>query len=130
MRRARWSAIGCGVAAGVLLALGAPAGPAGAHADLLRTDPPTGTVVGSLPAAVTLIFSEQVRPVAAQIQVIAPDGGRADGARVSERATATVRVPLRAGGPTGTYALSYRVVSDDGHPVIGVMTFSVGAPSA
>ncbi|MCU7727769.1 copper resistance protein CopC [Actinoplanes sp. KI2] len=130
MRGTRWAAIGCGVAAGVLLALGAPAGPAAAHADLLRTDPPAGTVVGGLPAAVTLFFSEPVQPVAAQIRVIAPDGGRADGERVSERATATVRVPLRAGGPTGTYALSYRVVSDDGHPMVGVLTFSVGAPSA
>src|SRR3954465_15794004 len=106
MGPARSAAIGWGIAAGVLVALSLPAGPASAHADLLRTDPAAGTVVDRLPAAVTLTFDEQVQPVAGQIQVIAPDGGRADGDRVGERRTSTVRVPVRGGGPDGTYALS------------------------
>ena len=130
MKPARLFAVGCGFAAGVVVALSLPAGPASAHADLLRTDPRAGTIVDSLPSGVTLTFSEDVAPVAGQIQVIAPDGSRADDRRVSETATSTVRIPLRADGPNGTYAVSYRVISDDGHPVIGVVTFSVRVPSA
>ncbi len=130
VKPARLSAIGCGIAAGIVVALSLPAGPANAHADLLRTDPASGSVVQSLPQAVTLTFSEDVQPVVSQMQVIAPDGSRADDERVSEEATSTVRIPLRTDGPDGTYAVSYRVVSDDGHPMTGVVTFSLRVPSA
>lgn len=130
MKHPRLFAVGVGIVAGVLVALGLSAGPASAHADLLRTDPAAGTVVGSLPAAVTLTFSEAVQPVVAQIRVTAPDGSPAGSGRISTAAAPTVRIPLRTGGPQGTYAVSYRIVSDDGHPETGVVTFSVGAPSA
>ena len=130
MKPARLSVVGIGIVAGALVALILPAGPASAHADLLRTDPAAGTVVDSLPAAVTLTFSEAVQPVVAQIQVIAPDGSPAGGGRISTAAAPTLRIPMRKGGPDGTYAVSYRVVSDDGHPETGVVTFSVGTTSA
>jgi copper transport protein len=130
MKPARLFAVGTGILVGVLVALSLPAGPASAHADLLRTDPASGTVVDSLPAAVTLTFSEAVQPVVAQIRVIAPDGSPAGSGRISTAAAPTVRIPLRTGGPRGTYAVSYRIVSDDGHPETGVVTFSVGTPSA
>src|SRR5690349_23313581 len=94
MKPARSFAVGVGIVAGVVVALSLPAGPASAHADLLRTDPAAGTVVDSLPAAVTLTFSEAVQPVVAQIQVIAPDGGPAGGGRISTAAALTVRIPL------------------------------------
>ncbi|MQA24167.1 MAG: copper resistance protein CopC [Micromonosporaceae bacterium] len=128
----RWFAPGwivlLGVITGIVLAL-APASPAAAHAALLRTSPGQGAVVEVPPEQVVLTFSEPVEAVADQVRIIGPNGARADrgGARVSgER----LRIPLRSGAPRGTYLVSFRVISADGHPVSGGFSFSVGAPSA
>ena len=40
----------------------------------------------------------------------------------------TVGVDLRPLGPAGAYQVGYRVVSDDGHPVTGAITFTLTAP--
>src|SRR6185295_1858700 len=63
------------------------------------------------------------------VQVLAPDGERISG--VPAVRGAVLRIPVRtAARPLGTYLVSYRVISADGHPVGGGLTFSVGAPSA
>lgn len=122
--RARWVA----AVAGVLVALSIPA-PASAHAVLVTTDPPSGAVLGSMPAKATLTFSEAVRPVAGRVQVIGPDGKRIAAGEPTTAGSA-MTVPLRAADdPRGTYLISYRVISADTHPVAGTITFSVGAPS-
>jgi copper transport protein len=41
-----------------------------------------------------------------------------------------VDVTLPADLPNGTQIVSYRVISEDGHPVSGSVTFSIGAPTA
>jgi copper transport protein len=114
--------------AGVLFVLFTPA-PASAHAVLVGTDPPSGAVLGTMPAKATLTFSESVRPVSGKIQVVGPDGKRiAAGAPTTSGAAVTI--PLRAADdPRGTYLITYRVISADTHPVAGTITFSVGAPS-
>jgi copper transport protein len=110
-------------------ALLAPAAPASAHAALLSSIPPPGSIVGTSPTEITITFSESVAPVDGQVEVLAPDGKR-----ISGRATANgsvLRIPVRkADHPLGTYVVSYRVISADSHPVGGGLTFSVGAPSA
>jgi copper transport protein len=126
--RARW----VGALAGVLFVLFTvvftPA-PASAHAVLVGTDPPPGAVLGTMPAQATLTFSEQVRPVSGQVQLIGPDGKRIAAGRPAT-AGAVMTIPLRAADdPRGTYLISYRVISADTHPVAGTITFSVGAPS-
>ncbi|MEV4413872.1 copper resistance protein CopC [Catellatospora sp. NPDC049609] len=105
-----------------------PASPAYAHAALLRTSPPAGSVVPEAPRQVTLTFSEPVSPVADKIRIVGPDGERAD------RGTPTVdgnvlKIGLREDARRGTYLVSYRVISADSHPVPGGFTFSVGASS-
>jgi hypothetical protein len=64
----------------------------------------------------------------AYVIVTAPDGTsvargapRVDGPVVSQDITS---------GPDGTYTMAYRVVSEDGHPLAGEITFTVGATSA
>src|SRR5262249_13187458 len=39
-------------------------------------------------------------------------------------------IALPAGLPQGTQIVSYRVISADGHPVVGSITFSIGTPNA
>jgi copper transport protein len=114
---------------GALAILVLPAAPASAHAELEQTAPVAGTVLDQLPGEVTLTFSEQVRLVADKIKIIAPDGTRADTGKPAVRDQELV-IPVKPGGPRGTYTVSYRVISADSHPVSGGYSFSFGQPSA
>src|SRR5690606_29173364 len=109
-----------GLAAAVvgLLAVVLPAVPASAHAVLRSTNPVANTTVPTAPAEVVLTFSEAVSPVADRVRVLAPDGTRADsGAPVAR--DSELSIPMRTDVPRGTYLVSYRVISADGHPVGG-----------
>ena len=126
--RRRLAALG-GVLCGLVLVLLGPATPASAHAVLVGSDPAGGTIVPDAPNRVTLTFSESVQLLAGKIQVLAPDGSRADQGEPQSSGN-TVTIPLRSGGGRGTYLVSYRVLSVDSHPVAGTLTYSVGAASA
>lgn len=121
--RPRRAAALAGVLCGLLIAL-APAVPASAHARLVRTTPAAGTVVGSRPPEVLLTFSEPVSAVAGRIKVVGPDGERADRGEPVPRGSVVV-IPVGAGAPVGTYLVSYRVISADGHPIGGAFSYSV-----
>jgi len=124
----RGLAAGAGLLIGLLLVLLGPAAPASAHAALVGSDPTNGSIVPDAPNKVTLTFSESVQLVSGRVQVLAPDGTRADeGAPSTDGASVTI--PLRSGGRRGTYLVSYRVISADTHPIGGSITFSVGAAS-
>ncbi|WP_426507627.1 copper resistance CopC/CopD family protein [Dactylosporangium sp. McL0621] len=128
MTRRRWS-VPLAMLLGALAILVLPAAPASAHAELEQTAPVAGTVLDQMPGEVTLTFSEQVRLVADKIKVVAPDGSRADTGKPAVRDQELV-IPLKTGGPKGTYLVSYRVISADSHPVSGGYSFSFGQPSA
>lgn len=105
-----------------LLTLLLGAGPASAHAGLAGTDPEDGARLESLPAAVTFTFTENVGN--AFIAVTAPDGSPVETSEVSavdREISATLTDPDQR----GVYSASYRVVSADGHPVAGTVTFTV-----
>jgi len=97
-------------------------GPALAHAALIETDPADGSTHATAPSTATLTFNETVGNAA--VVVSAPDGSSvevSDVRSVDRRVTATVAdVDQR-----GTYTLSYRVVSADGHPVEGTIHYDV-----
>jgi copper resistance protein C len=92
------------------------------------SDPRDGATLSSPPSAITLTFSEPVQTSFTQVAVLDSAGGRyesgqpqIDGARVIQPVT-----PLR----NGSFQISYRVVSADGHPVTGTLSFAVAAPVA
>ena len=58
------------------------AGPAAAHADLERSDPPTGTTLERAPTAVRLFFTESVDPVFTRVTVRGTSGFTARPSRV------------------------------------------------
>ena len=109
---------------GLLLAL--TPGLALAHAQLIAADPADGSTLAGWPAAVTLTFSEGVSPLV--LRWIAPDGSTAEAQGEAENEHLRVRTP--SAGTEGSYLLSWRVTSADGHPVGGVLTLHLGAPSA
>ncbi|MCP8937349.1 copper resistance protein CopC/CopD [Alsobacter sp. SYSU M60028] len=100
---------------------------ADAHAVLLQSEPADGAVLAHRPDAVVFTFSE---PVATSvIRLVDPQGQSRDAEGVAA-ADDSVRIRLPADDQLGTWLLSWRVVSADGHPVAGALAFSVGAASA
>jgi len=99
-----------------------------AHAVLESTDPVDGAVLAVAPATVSLVFSEPVAPVASGTSLI-DDGGATVSTTTSVR-DRTVLVALPDQLADGTYVLSWRVISVDGHPVSGASTFVVGEAGA
>lgn len=100
---------------------------ASAHARLLETDPTSGAVLQSAPAAVTLVFSEAVTPAGAGIKVYAPSGRQLAHATETRGSVLAARVD-DAGA--GTYVVLWQVYAADTHPSRGAFAFSVGRASA
>jgi len=115
------------LAALVLVAGLLAAGEALAHASLIRASPVDGSVVATAPPAFSLTFSEPTSPLS--LKLVRPDGSTVALDRFTLR-DAIVEIPAPAGLGNGTYVLSWRVVSEDGHPIGGSAVFSIGAPSA
>jgi copper resistance protein C len=123
---------GARVAAWLILGLAAlvalPLPSAVAHAELIDSDPKDGATVQTLPDQVVLEFSEEVGSPAF-VDVTAADGTKVT-AGDPQVLGAKVEAPLAADGPAGTYTIAYRVVSADGHPISGELTFDVTTGSA
>jgi copper transport protein len=100
-----------------------------AHARLLRTVPGDGTVLASAPARVRIVFDDNVRPVSG-IKAIRNGGGSVLGGKPRVVGGRVLVVPLRAGLADGDYTVLWRVLSDDGHTIAGVLAFGVGAGRA
>ncbi len=116
---------GAGVIAVVLLVW---AGPAAAHASLESTVPAAGEQLDEPPAEVVLTFSEGVEASLGAVRVYDSNADRVDsgGAHHPDGQGDEVAQALPADLPDGSYVVTWRVVSDDGHPVHGAFTFQVG----
>ncbi|MFN2607853.1 MAG: copper resistance protein CopC [Acidimicrobiales bacterium] len=122
--RSRLAAAGALAVAAIVL----PASAASAHAVLLRSEPAPQTTVPRAPAVVRLYFSEPVEVAFGAIRVYDVDGHRVDDGGI-QRAEAGREVDVPARMKNGTYTVTWRVTSADGHPVHGGFGFYVGAPS-
>ncbi len=122
--QARWRILAALVV--VVLALAASAGEALAHAALLRAEPADGAVVADPPTRFSLTFNEPVAPLV--LKLARPDGSTLTLDRLSQDGP-TVAVEAPGDLASGTHVLSWRVVSEDGHPVAGAVVFSVRTPS-
>lgn len=110
-----------------LLYVAVTATPAAAHATLVDADPVDGEVLAEAPEELTLEFSETVDPDSTQIVV----NNAAEEDIVSEPPTfddRTIVQPVTISEP-GEYTLGFQLVSADGHPVDGTLTFTVESVS-
>lgn len=96
-----------------------------AHATLKNSTPTANEILGLPPAEIQLHFNEPVRI----IRAAASAGGGANQALKAETSGADVRLRFSNPNVRGTVIVSYRVESEDGHPVGGTLLFNVGAPS-
>jgi copper transport protein len=113
-------------AAALLLAMGV-ATEAAAHAALVVVEPRDGSVLAEVPKAIELRFNENV--TAGAVNLMGPDGKVRTDATVEAEGDA-IKVAPPKDLPDGTSIISYRVISQDGHPVAGSVTFSIGTPTA
>lgn len=97
---------------------------ANAHALLDRAEPRVGNTVATAPREVTLWFTQKLEAAFSTVTVTNAAGQRVDTGkpRVSGNQMA---VSLRAGG-TGTYHVTWRVLSVDAHATDGGFSFQVG----
>ncbi len=122
MRRLGLVLAGCCV---VLIAAGAPAL---AHDELVGSTPADGAVLTEGPTEVVLTFSEDVQDLGTAVLVREESGRDAAGGGLAiEGPVVTQKVDATA---AGIYTTSYRVVSADGHPVSGELTFTVSGDDA
>jgi copper transport protein len=101
---------------------------AGAHASLEAAAPRNGAVLDAAPERVVFRFSEGVEGSFGALRVVDERGRRVDDGEVTrpDGRRDALAVGLRPGVPKGAFAATYRVVSADGHPVSGGVTFVVG----
>jgi methionine-rich copper-binding protein CopC len=96
----------------------------GAHAMLDHAEPRVGNKLATPPHQLTLWFTQKLEPAFSSVTVTDAKGERIDSGkpRVSGN---QMSVSLRAGG-SGTYHVTWKVLSVDTHTTDGSFTFEVG----
>ncbi len=109
------------------LLVGSAGAPASAHASLVSSDPAEGELLAEAPDEVTLTFDEPVSVVDDGIQAYDAAGDPLEVEAGARDEVVTADLPAELAD--GTYVVTWRVVSSDGHPIAGSLTFHIGAPS-
>jgi methionine-rich copper-binding protein CopC len=105
--------------------LAAGAGPAAAHDQLLESTPAENTALDSSPTEVTLTYSDSVLTIGAIVLLVDEEGKNWAGENpILDGPTVTAAVIGEL--PDGAYEIRWRVVSIDGHPISGIVHFTVG----
>jgi methionine-rich copper-binding protein CopC len=100
------------------------AGNASAHAFLDHAEPRVGNKVATAPREVTLWFTQKLEPAFSSVTVTDTAGQRVDTGKTRVSGN-QMSVSLRAGG-SGTYHVTWHVLSVDTHTTDGNFTFQVG----
>jgi copper transport protein len=118
------------VAAALVVAAVFAAGALG-HADLVGTKPRAGVTLERSPHAFVLTFDEAVEIDLVQLQVQDASGRRADRGEPYNPGGQEEQVAVRLRPELdGAYVASYRVISEDGHPVAKRTPFRVEPPKS
>jgi len=106
------------------LLLSLATGEAAAHALLDHAEPRVGNKVATAPREVTLWFTQKLESAFSTITVTNSAGQRVDTGKTRVSGS-QMSVSLRPGG-TGTYRVTWHVLSVDTHTTDGNFTFQVG----
>jgi copper resistance protein C len=115
----------------------ATAAPAAAHNALIGSDPKDKASLEIGPSTVTLTFDQDVQGGQGlnEISVTDANGGHYEVQGDPTIKDTTVSQKVNALGEAGEYKIGYRILSADGHPVSGELTFTLtkdggGTPTA
>ena len=104
-----------------------------AHAELTASNPVDGSIMQLAPTEISLTFGEELLTLGETsvntVDLLGPDGAAVPLAPVViVGATLTSKIEGDVSAlSAGNYVISYRVVSADGHPVKGTVSFEVSA---
>lgn len=99
--------------------------PAQAHAQLVESTPAHGEALQVPPSDITMLFSEDLLELGGAVLVAdSSEESWSEGDIVYDGPR--VKVNMRSGMPDGRYEVRWRVVSADGHPISGVLSFTIG----
>jgi copper resistance protein C len=103
------------------------AAPAAAHNALISSDPKDKSSLEAGPSSVTLTFDQDVQGGEGinTISVVDANGGRYEVAGDPTIKDNAVSAKVNALGKAGQYKIGYRILSADGHPVSGELTFTL-----
>lgn len=112
----------------VLLSLSLAA-PGYAHASLIHMDPAGNSTITELPERISLDFDGELIDLGSgyELTVISPNGNQITQGEI-KIAGGNISRALQLSDESGTYRVSYRVVSDDGHVVTGEYVFELATP--
>ncbi|WP_086664847.1 copper resistance CopC family protein [Lentzea kentuckyensis] len=116
--------IACLIAGAAVLVTAAPAA---AHNALISSDPKDKTSLDAGPSSVTLTFDQDVQGGQGinTISVVDANGGHYEVAGDPTIKDNAVSTKVDALGKAGQYKIGYRILSADGHPVSGELTFTL-----
>jgi copper transport protein len=103
---------------------------ASAHASVSSTSPEAGSTLPQSPTAVSITFDQGVTVPSGAVRILNQNAERIGvqkpriGSKTGDPNTVSVAVPKL---PEGAYVVSWRAVSEDGHPIRGAFTFRVGS---
>ncbi|KOV88921.1 copper resistance CopC family protein [Nocardia sp. NRRL S-836] len=116
--------IACLIAGAAVLTTAAPVS---AHNALVSSDPKDKASLEAGPAAVTLTFDQDVQggKDINTISVVDANGGHYEVPGDPTIKDNAVTAKVNALGKAGQYKIGYRILSADGHPVSGELTFTL-----
>lgn len=100
------------------------AAPAAAHDQLLSSIPADAETLTEAPSDLTLTFNADIAAIGSEALVVAPDGSDVVAGDVVAQGP-IVTVPLASDLSAGTYQVTWRVTSSDGHPIDGTFGFTL-----
>jgi methionine-rich copper-binding protein CopC len=116
--------IACLIAGAAVLVTAAPAA---AHNALISSDPKDKSSLEAGPSSVTLTFDQDVQGGEGinTISVVDANGGHYEVPGDPTIRDNAVSAQVNALGKAGQYKIGYRILSADGHPVSGELTFTL-----
>ncbi|SMX93579.1 MULTISPECIES: copper resistance protein CopC [unclassified Brevibacterium] len=124
MTRTTWPALRLGFAALLVAALSVFAfAPASAHDQLVSSNPEDGSTVDQQPEWIEMTFSGEVQEVGSEVKVVIDGKNVSAGELAVDGKKLTVALPDNL--KPGDYKVTWRVVSQDGHPISGDFDFTI-----
>lgn len=127
MSPARRFAVGMAVAA---VAVFATAVPASAHDSLVHSTPEADESLATAPESITLTYSGELLVLGDSTQgavvLVIDESGRDWATGDVEVSGSTVTATVEPGMPDAGYQVRWQVVSEDGHPISGIVPFTIG----
>ncbi|MGC3021782.1 MULTISPECIES: copper resistance CopC family protein [unclassified Brevibacterium] len=124
MTRTKWSAFKLGFAALLVAALSVFAfAPASAHDQLVSSNPEDGAELDQQPEWLEMTFSGNIQEVGSEVTVVVDGKDVSAGELTVEGKKLSVALPDDL--KPGDYEVTWRVVSQDGHPISGDYAFTI-----